>query len=386
MRLPVQGKVADVSDEIANSPTLMRAEIVEALLRQGFEVRSGGIVPADSRDKAGLRNLHRLAVAHRIGRAQNGLARHESRLLGLIANGDEVDPRAITPELVEVQPRTVDELLFRYAALHWSIPVSSGYGRRLRFLVRDSANGKLMGIIGLGDPVFALRPRDAWIGWEPTMRRERLHHVMDAFVLGAVGPYASLLCGKLIAQATTTQEVRFAFRRKYGGRTGRISGRAHDGRLALVTTTSALGRSSVYNRLPEAISVGFTRGSGEFHFSNGLYRTMTSYALAHCVPTAKRSEWGSGFRNRRELVKKVLQDIGMSDQWLYHGVRREVFVLPLAQNTNAFLRGEHERLRWHPRTLESVFDSFRTRWLLPRADRDGRYREFQADSWRLWTR
>ena len=363
----------------------MRAEIIEALLAQGFEIQRDGIVAADASDKEGLRNLHRLAVAHRISRAEASLARHEDSLLGLIANGDEVDPRDIAPELVEVRPGTTDELLFRYAALHWSIPVSSGYGRRLRFLMRDGGNGKLMGIIGLGDPVFALRPRDAWVGWDPAVRRERLNHVMDAFVLGAVGPYASLLCGKLVAQATTTREVREAFRHKYGGKTGRISGRPRDGRLALVTTTSALGRSSVYNRLPEAISVGFTRGSGEFHFSNGLYKTMTSYALAHCVPTAKHSDWGSGYRNRREIVKKVLQDVGMSDQWLYHGIRREVFVLPLAENTAAFLSGAHNRLRWHRRTLDDVFAHFRTRWLLPRAERDERYRDFRAESWRLWT-
>src|SRR5271166_4140369 len=105
----------------------MRAEIIEALRLQGFEISGDGIVAADANNKAKLRDLHRLAVAHRISRAETGMARHEERLLGLIADGDEVDPRGIAPELVEVRAGTVDELLFRYAALHWSIPVSSGY-------------------------------------------------------------------------------------------------------------------------------------------------------------------------------------------------------------------------------------------------------------------
>jgi hypothetical protein len=379
-----------VQDELLNSPALMRTRIVEALVKQGFVVREGRIIPPDNEDKDSIRRLHRLAVEHRIERARAGLARHESGLLKRIADGSAIEPSAITPRLVEVLPDTQDELLFRYAALHWSIPVSSGYGRRLRFLLWDEAHDKLIGILGLGDPVFALEPRDRWVGWDRARRGERLHNVMDAFVLGAVGPYAPLLCGKLVALAATSSEVRMAFKRKYGGRAGTISGKTRDGRLALVTTASALGRSSVYNRLrlagrPAAISVGYTRGSGEFHFSNGLYQTMTSYALAHCVPTAKHREWGNGFRNRREVVKKVLQDIGMSDQWIYHGVRREIFALPLATNTMPFLRGEHQRLNWYPRSLEEVFKEFRERWLLPRAERDPSFREFYSDSWRLWT-
>jgi hypothetical protein len=240
----------------------MRAAIVESLVKQGFEIRGGGIVAPDPADKESIRDLHRLAVAHRIDRAKGGLYRHERALLAHIADGCDVVPAAIDPEIVEVQAGSFDELLFRYAALHWSIPVSSGYGRRLRFLVRDRSNGMLMGIIGLGDPVFSLRPRDEWVGWERGIRGARLHHVMDAFVLGAVPPYAPLLCGKLVALLATTREVAYAFARKYGGRTGTISGEPRDGRLALITTTSALGGSSLYNRLrvkglPAAISLGF---------------------------------------------------------------------------------------------------------------------------------
>ena len=60
---------------------------------------------------------------------------NESKLLSRFASGKEVQPGKIKPRLVEVKRHSQDELLFRYACLHWSIPVSSGYGRRLRFLV-----------------------------------------------------------------------------------------------------------------------------------------------------------------------------------------------------------------------------------------------------------
>jgi hypothetical protein len=212
---------------------------------------------------------------------------------------------------------------------------------------------------------------------------------MDLFVLGAVPPYADLLCGKLIALLATSQEVQRAFRNKYGRKTSYIGRRPLDGRLALVTTTSALGRSSLYNRLRYRDdvafeSVGFTRGSGDFHFSNGFYDDLREFALDHCDATAKHARWGNGFRNRRELVRKALPLLGLSRELVYHGVQREIFVAPLASNAAAFLRGEHGRLYTCRRTADELFRWFRTRWLLPRAARNDRYRSFNPESYRLW--
>ncbi len=103
---------------------------------------------------------------------------------------------------------TIESELFRYACLLWSVPVSQGFGRRVRFLVRDKQNGKLVGIFALGDPVFNLRCRDGFIGWSSGDREKRLYNVMDIFILGAVPPYNSLLCGKLIALLAASNEVR----------------------------------------------------------------------------------------------------------------------------------------------------------------------------------
>lgn len=251
----------------------LRDRIIRSLRAQGFRVRNGAILPPRELSKERIRELHETAVEHRIERARDGLFRVEKDLLRHIASGHEVDPLRMSPRLVEVLPDSEEELLFRYASLHWSIPVSSGYGRRLRFLVVDDSNGKLVGLIGLGDPVYNLGPRDEWVGWTPSDRKQRLGHVMDAFVLGAVPPYSFLLCGKLVAMLAASDTVRQAFKRKYGGTRSVIRRKRHDGRLALITTASALGRSSVYNRLCFGDrllyeSVGFTKGSGEFHFSN----------------------------------------------------------------------------------------------------------------------
>ncbi len=367
----------------------LRRLIITSLEQQGFTVAGRAIdLPSDT-DKERLRRLHATAVVHRIARAEGGLRRREAKLLRRFADGREVVPELIEPRLVEVDADSEDAELFRYASLHWSIPVSSGYGRRLRYLVVDKYNGKLIGLFGLGDPVFSLAPRDEWIGWDKEGRRTHLAHLMDAFVLGAVPPYSFLLCGKLVAMLVASNEVRDAFSKKYAKGRSLILGRPTDARLAMITTTSALGRSSIYNRLtfrqrPLFESVGFTRGYGDFQFLNGAYDVIMQYAREYCTPTAKHECWGRGFRNRREVVKKCLARLGLSTELLCHRIQREIFVVPLAENAREFLRGEQADLRWFDLPATDLFAWFRERWLIPRVRRDVRYRDFSLDSYRLW--
>lgn len=371
--------------------TRLRAKIVRSLRAQGFCVKKGNVVPPANLTKDDVRSLHSVAVKHQKDRSRPRLEHLESTLLRRIASGCEIDPVKISPSLIEVQSDSEDELLFRYAGLHWSIPVSSGYGRRLRFLVIDDQNGKLIGLIGLGDPVFSLGARDRWIGWSPGARSTRLKNVMDAFVLGAIPPYSFLRCGKLVAMLATSETIRRSFKRKYAGTRSLIRKQPHDGRLALITTTSALGRSSLYNRIrlgavPLYTSVGYTMGSGEFHFTNGLYSTISDYADKHCTATAKQETWGTGFRNRREVVKKVLPALGLRSEWLYHGIEREVFVVPMAHNSREFLCEEHSRVRWFHRTTDDIISYFKERWLMPRIAKDNSYLTWNSSQWRLWTK
>ncbi len=340
-------------------------------------------------DKEAIRRLHSVAVRHKIELRESSLRTQEGRLLASVANSYEVNAATIQPKLIEVLADTDDELLFRYLALHWKIPISSGYGRRLRFLVRDESNGKVIGLIGLCDPVFSLGVRDQWIGWTPSQKASRIHNVLEAFILGAIPPYNQLLGGKLIAMLAGSNEIRRAFWQKYNGRYSLISQKRNDGRIAVITTLSALGRSSIYNRVRYRgqtllHSLGFSQGAGDFHFANGLYKSMWEYANRYCEPTAKRHSWGVGFRNRREVVRKCLMKIGLPTSLNYHGIRREVFAIPLARNARDFLRGEHSKLLWYDFPAADLFGWFRERWLLPRAERLGQLMAFERNQYRLW--
>jgi hypothetical protein len=347
------------------------------------------VLPPENLDKDAIRKLHSTAAEHKLVESASALRRHEDKLLNCIANGSELNPLCISPALIKVNSGSFEERLFRYVTLHWTVPVSSGYGRRLRFLVVDQNNDKLIGVIGLCDPVIALAGRDEWIGWSEPQRLERLRHVMDAFVLGAVPPYSQLLFGKFVALLCASDEVRKACYRKYHGTKSLISGRSFDGRIALVTTMSALGRSSLYNRLSiekQKIfrSVGFSRGTGEFHFSNGLYGSISKYANRYCEPTYRKDAWGEGFRNRREVIRKCLKKLKLKVAWSYHGIERESFVIPLATNTQEFLRGEQQRLYWCTKSADQVYSWFQTRWLQSRLEWDASYREFRREDYRLW--
>ena len=55
--------------------------IVESLTAQGFRIRGSEILPPEGLDKKTLRDLHALAVQHRVERAKDGLRRPEGRLL-----------------------------------------------------------------------------------------------------------------------------------------------------------------------------------------------------------------------------------------------------------------------------------------------------------------
>ena len=367
----------------------LRRAIRASLKAQGFTIGKDGVSFRQRKDKRSIRKRHEHAVAKQADLAAPTLSPREDRLLSFIASGHEVDPNQIKPKLVQVEPDSEHSRLFRYACLHWSIPISEGYGRRLRFLIFDESNDKLIGLFGLGDPVYAIKDRDEWIGWGKEKKAERLYHVMDAYVLGAVQPYCRLLAGKLVAMAVSTKEVREAFAHRYSSRRALISKKRREPHLALITTTSALGRSSIYNRVRYRKrlvmkSVGFTSGWGEFHFSDGVYEDLSEFAAKHCAPTAKNETWGTGFRNRRELVRKALSKLGFAQEMLNHGIKRELFVVPLARNTRSFLKGKAEAPRYFNSPFQRVARFWRERWLLPRAERDSSYRNFDREEWRLW--
>lgn len=200
-------------DEVC--PDTLRADILQHIEQLGL-VSGNGNGSTAVFSKEGIRAAHAYQRACYMEREAQMLGRKWSKLMENFAEGYEVDPDTIDPRLELVESDKESGRLFRFATTLWSAPVSRGFGRRIRYLVRDKSNGKLIGIFALGDPVFNLKARDEWIGWNQSHRRNHLTDVMDAYVVGAVPPYAQLLGGKLVASLIGSREVAAHFRSKYG--------------------------------------------------------------------------------------------------------------------------------------------------------------------------
>jgi hypothetical protein len=182
------------SSEMVGLERALRARVLAHIDELGLREYQQRSTFPDAKDL--VRRLHRVHREQFLLRETAALRPHLDRLLPWFAEGGEVAVESIAPLIVPVDTER-QGLLFRLATLVWSVPVSRGYGRRMRFLVIDEANQKLIGVFALGDPVFNLRVRDEWIGWSVKQREERLVNVMDGYVIGAVPPYSFLLGGKL---------------------------------------------------------------------------------------------------------------------------------------------------------------------------------------------
>jgi hypothetical protein len=325
-------------------------------------------------------------------RREYGSLRSRARdLLFRFADGNEVEPTKVEPRLIPVRSDTQDGDLFRLATLLWSVPVSRGYGRRMRYLVVDDNNGKLMGLFALGDPVFNLGARDAWVGWTVRQRERHLVHLMDAFILGAVPPYAQLLGGKVIASLIGSAEIGRAFDVKYSGTTGIISQIEKKARLVMVTVTSALGRSSLYNRLvlhtepfdPKSRvlvrldRIGSTTGYGHFQLSDELFARLRRVLREGNHPYAGGHQYGQGPNWRMRVIRAGLQALEIDPELLKHGILRDVYVMPLASNAREYLRDEAAEPTFERPSLATIAEAARERWIVPRSLRDEQFRSFK---------
>jgi len=190
----VDGEVIALSPREATLKKKLRSH----LRVLGFKKTENGLFQVDGGVKDIIRKLHAAQRDDRLRASQKFIEAKSDRLLKYFASGVDVDPCRIEPALERVSSGTWQGDLFRLASLTWSVPVSNGFGRRIRYLVWDRQNDKLIGLIAIGDPVFNLAVRDKLIGWDSRDRANRLVNIMDAYVLGAVPPYNALLGGKLV--------------------------------------------------------------------------------------------------------------------------------------------------------------------------------------------
>jgi hypothetical protein len=300
----------------------------------------------------------------KLSRATNlGGLKYESSSVPRLAKPNEIDVSKIEPYLVEVEDLD-DNRLWSYAVTNWSVPVSTGYGRRMRFLVVDRQNEKLIGIFGLCDPLIGSTIRDEFIGWNKEQKLDRLYNCLTAYVLGAVPPYNRVLGSKLVALAAMFPQVRKAFRKKYKGTTTVITGKQKIPQLAYIDTYGAFEKSAIYTRLLNWQFVDYTKGKSHIHLTaNGSWETIREFVSE---TSFKSYKYGNGSNWKLRTLRVGLQNLGFDEELLSIGWRRAYYACPLAVNWKEFLQGTDKKIHPLEYTEEDLLDYWRQRWVMPR--------------------
>lgn len=379
------GKKRKAVISVSTREATLKKRLRRHLRALGFHKTDEGVFAPPGTGKDVIRTIHTVQRGDRLAANQNFISEHFSTLIKHFASGKDINVARITPVLQRISADTWESDLFRLAALTWSVPVSNGFGRRLRYLVWDSNNNKLMGIIAIGDPVFNLSVRDDLIDWDARARGQRLVNIMDAYVLGALPPYNALLGGKLVACLLRSRDIYDDFAKAYGKTTGIISKQEKKARLLVVTTSSSMGRSSVYNRLKLGgieyfKSIGYTGGWGHFHIPDSLFLDFREYLREIDHPYADLNRFGQGPNWRLRTTRAALHALGFKDDMLRHGIQREVFLCELANNALKLLhRGRGRPDLSSLLSAEEVANLAVERWMFPRSQRMPEFRNWKRE-------
>ncbi|HZO93773.1 MAG TPA: Druantia anti-phage system protein DruA [Candidatus Baltobacteraceae bacterium] len=335
---------------------------------------------ASTHDKARIQEMH-VAARNLNTVSRSNAAESFERYKQYFIDGRDLDPSSIRPIIKIVRPRTDEEKLFQIARWTWSLPYSTGYGRRLRFVVWDSFHGALIGVIGLQSPPVDLSARDRLFSYPSSKKLDLINRTLDAYTIGAIPPYSNVLGGKLVAGLVASSYVHQMYWVTYGGRKTQMARKRIRDPLVAITTTSAFGRSSIYNRLRYkdrtlAHPIGYTRGCGPLHLE-ALYPQILQF-LKKYEPELVLGGYGHGPKQRWQLIKRALDRLGVPRRYFEHGVKRQVFLYPLVADLNVGMAGGD----FGPRLELDVEDYsayWRERWAIPRSKRDGAWRGFRAN-------
>jgi hypothetical protein len=369
---------AKISENRALPPAMQRraaAELAVDIESAWAQCR----VAVASGNKNLVKELHLRAKAHDAITDFAALRRALDKSQRYFPTPSRIEPARISPVVVPVVPNSLEERLFRVARGYWSMPYSKGYGRRLRFVIMDEHHEALIGIIGLQSPSADLACRDKYLGMERDKKLAFVNNTLDAYTVGATPAYAPLLAGKLVAGYLCSPKIRQEYWSVYGKRrTTQLRKRIPQPLLA-ITTASAFGRSSIYNRLKFenrllARPLGYTQGYGTVHLEE-VYPRMVEWlqSIGKHVPAG----FGNGPKVRWQNIMNTLVSLRLPMKFLEHGICRQVFLFDLVDNLLAVCNNAELP---SPIAFDDCAwgDFWRERWCLPRAHRDPDWHEFPA--------
>lgn len=302
----------------------------------------------------------------------------------LFAEPNRIKLEKISPVLVNVDQGKLWESLFKIVRGTWSMPLNKGYGRRLRYVVYDEFHDSVIGIIGLQSPPADLASRDTLFNYPENKKLDFVNQTMDIYSLGSIPPYSGLLGGKLVAGMAGSKTIVEDYRKKYLGKETLIAQKLLDNSLVALTTTSAYGRSSIYNRLKFndkliAEPIGYTKGYGNLHLES-VYPDMVELLKENNL--FHFGGYGNGPKQRWQNIARALQILNLPKKYSRHGVLREVFLFRLRSNLESGMSGgDFGTLIAHN---EGEFSSYwLERWAIPRSKRAEDWKNISTEKYIL---
>lgn len=363
-----------------NEPEL-KQKIMDSFKNQGFYINPHLRLIND--EKTTIRNIHEQKRIEQLKIHKNSLIEYFELVKDFKIDGNNLNPKKIDLRLIEVKcKRSLEsKLFFWWNLIWWSLPYDRPVGRQLRFILWDDYHDVPFGLIGLQSPPLYSSVRDNYIGLKKENRDYWINQSMYGQRIGALPPYNELLGGKMVAMSLISDEIKNIYKKKYQNRVTKIRKRKLPNNLLFITTTSAFGRSSIYERLKynnNSISefMGFTSGAGTFHLPQNLYEDLIHYMKEEGINVNR--DLHSGPSRKLKIIDRGFKKLGLTNlanSYIFHNIKRGYYLFSNVKNLNEIIN-KNEDPQWIDFSFEELLIFWRERWCLPRSQRNNKWNKF----------
>lgn len=360
-----------------NIESRLKKKILRSLTEQGFKYNPH--LRPKNNSKHALRLIHKQSRLEKINQHTKVLLENKKIVKEYSVSGSELNPEEIKLELRQVESDTLESKIFLWWNLAWwSIPYEHPIGRQMRYLLWDKTHDAPFGLIGLQSPTLRMSVRDKHLEIPNEELDFWVNQSLNGQRVGALPPYNDLLGGKLVAMTLTSNEIRDDYSRKYSRRKTWLENRVLPSKLLFVTTSSAFGKSSMYERIrfyDEHVGkfIGYTAGAGTFFISDKLYLELLDYLSRSGYDTTRG--YGTGPSRKLQFITIALTKIGIKSK-AFHGIKRGYYLFSNVSNLKQVIK-ENRRPKWHNRPFDEMQEFWLERYAIPRAARNDSYKKFK---------